>query len=205
MRDIATATLSGNLTRDVELKSLPSGTDVARLRVATTTRRRSARSGSRRPTTSPSRCTAPRRATARSTCARARAWSWTPSSTGASGPTGRQEARGGHVQGPPGAVRGRATRSGRGRGRQRATQRRGPGGGGARRRRAGGRLGAQGRGVGERRRSAVLILARRSVWPFLTGGRRWFRRRAADALSARSAGLPWPARGGVRGGRRRRA
>ncbi|MGB0094165.1 MAG: single-stranded DNA-binding protein, partial [Solirubrobacteraceae bacterium] len=41
MRDIATATLSGNLTRDVELKSLPSGTDVARLRVATSTRRRS--------------------------------------------------------------------------------------------------------------------------------------------------------------------
>ena len=40
MRDIATATLSGNLTRDVELESLPSGTDVARLRVATTTRRR---------------------------------------------------------------------------------------------------------------------------------------------------------------------
>ena len=40
MRDIATATLSGNLTRDVELKSLPSGIDVARLRVATTTRRR---------------------------------------------------------------------------------------------------------------------------------------------------------------------
>jgi single-strand DNA-binding protein len=41
MRDIATATLSGNLTRDVELRALPSGTDVARLRVATTTRRRS--------------------------------------------------------------------------------------------------------------------------------------------------------------------
>jgi single-strand DNA-binding protein len=40
MRDIATATLSGNLTRDVELRNLPSGTDVARLRVATTTRRR---------------------------------------------------------------------------------------------------------------------------------------------------------------------
>ncbi len=39
MRDIATATLSGNLTRDVELRNLPSGTDVARLRVATTTRR----------------------------------------------------------------------------------------------------------------------------------------------------------------------
>jgi single-strand DNA-binding protein len=41
MRHIATATLSGNLTRDVELRNLPSGTDVARLRVATTTRRRS--------------------------------------------------------------------------------------------------------------------------------------------------------------------
>ena len=39
MRDIATATLSGNLTRDVELRPLPSGADVARLRVATTTRR----------------------------------------------------------------------------------------------------------------------------------------------------------------------
>ena len=33
MRDIATATLSGNLTRDVELRSLPSGANVARLRV----------------------------------------------------------------------------------------------------------------------------------------------------------------------------
>jgi single-strand DNA-binding protein len=40
IRDIATATLSGNLTRDVERRSLPSGADVARLRVATTTRRR---------------------------------------------------------------------------------------------------------------------------------------------------------------------
>jgi single-strand DNA-binding protein len=40
MRDIATATLSGNLTRDVELRALPSGADVARLRIATTTRRR---------------------------------------------------------------------------------------------------------------------------------------------------------------------
>ena len=41
MRDIATATLSGNLTRDVELKELPSGAEVARLRVASTARRRS--------------------------------------------------------------------------------------------------------------------------------------------------------------------
>jgi single-strand DNA-binding protein len=39
MRDIATATLSGNLTRDVELRTLPSGTEVARLRVASSTRR----------------------------------------------------------------------------------------------------------------------------------------------------------------------
>jgi single-strand DNA-binding protein len=42
MRDIATAALSGNLTRDVELRQLPSGADAARLRVATTTRRRAA-------------------------------------------------------------------------------------------------------------------------------------------------------------------
>jgi single-strand DNA-binding protein len=40
MRDIATATLSGNLTRDVELRELASGAEVARLRVATATRRR---------------------------------------------------------------------------------------------------------------------------------------------------------------------
>jgi single-strand DNA-binding protein len=39
MRDIATATLTGNLTRDVDLRALPSGAEVARLRVATTTRR----------------------------------------------------------------------------------------------------------------------------------------------------------------------
>ena len=41
MRDIATASLSGNLTREVELRPLPSGTEVARLRVASGTRRRS--------------------------------------------------------------------------------------------------------------------------------------------------------------------
>ena len=38
--DIATATLSGNLTREVELRPLPSGAEVARLRVASGTRRR---------------------------------------------------------------------------------------------------------------------------------------------------------------------
>ena len=40
MRDIATAQLSGNLARDVELRALPSGAGVASLRVAFTTRRR---------------------------------------------------------------------------------------------------------------------------------------------------------------------
>ena len=40
MRDIATATGTGNLTREVELRPLPSGTEVARLRVASGTRRR---------------------------------------------------------------------------------------------------------------------------------------------------------------------
>ena len=41
MRDIATAALSGNLTREVEIRELPSGGTLARLRVATTTRWRS--------------------------------------------------------------------------------------------------------------------------------------------------------------------
>ena len=40
VRDTATTTLSGNPTRKVELRSLPSGDDVGRLRVATGTRRR---------------------------------------------------------------------------------------------------------------------------------------------------------------------
>jgi single-strand DNA-binding protein len=40
VKDIAITTLSGNLTRDVELRQLPSGADAARLGVATTTRRR---------------------------------------------------------------------------------------------------------------------------------------------------------------------
>jgi single-strand DNA-binding protein len=40
MRDIATGTLSGNLTQDVDLRALPSGEDVARLRVASTGGRR---------------------------------------------------------------------------------------------------------------------------------------------------------------------
>ena len=40
MRDIATATLTGDHPREVELRPLPSGTEVARLRVASGTRRR---------------------------------------------------------------------------------------------------------------------------------------------------------------------
>jgi single stranded DNA-binding protein len=39
MREIAITTLSGKLTRDVELRELPSGIEVARLRIASTTRR----------------------------------------------------------------------------------------------------------------------------------------------------------------------
>jgi len=39
MRDMATASLSGNLTRGVELRSTPSGAQVAALRVGFTTRR----------------------------------------------------------------------------------------------------------------------------------------------------------------------
>jgi len=41
MCDIATATLTGNVTREVELRPLPLGNAVARLRVASGTRRRS--------------------------------------------------------------------------------------------------------------------------------------------------------------------
>ena len=41
MPDIANTTITGNLTGDIELRALPSGADVARLRVASNTRRRS--------------------------------------------------------------------------------------------------------------------------------------------------------------------
>ena len=40
MQDIATAQISGNLTHDVDLRNLPSGAQVARLRLASTGRRR---------------------------------------------------------------------------------------------------------------------------------------------------------------------
>jgi single-strand DNA-binding protein len=41
MPDIANATITGNLTGDIEVRALPSGAEVARLRVASNTRRRS--------------------------------------------------------------------------------------------------------------------------------------------------------------------
>ena len=50
-RDIATATLSGNLTREVELRPLPSVTEVAQLRVASGTRQRNGEGGSSGPIT----------------------------------------------------------------------------------------------------------------------------------------------------------
>ena len=51
-RDIATAALSGNLTRDVELRELRSGTEVARLRVVIKTHGATANGGVEKPTTS---------------------------------------------------------------------------------------------------------------------------------------------------------
>lgn len=45
MRDIATATVSGNLTRGVEVRELPSGVEVARLRAPRPRAAATARSG----------------------------------------------------------------------------------------------------------------------------------------------------------------
>jgi hypothetical protein len=91
MRDIATATMTGNLTREVELRPLPSGIDVAwpAGRVGA-----GERSGSRERTTSRSRSTARRQTCAPSAWAKARA-SWSAvSSIGGNGPTrGRTGAR----------------------------------------------------------------------------------------------------------------
>jgi single-strand DNA-binding protein len=64
MRDIATATLSGNLTREVELRALPSGADVARMGVATRTRRRNGEEWVDKTNYFTVGCSAPRRATA---------------------------------------------------------------------------------------------------------------------------------------------
>jgi Single-strand binding protein family len=87
VRDIATATLSGNLTREVELRPLPSGTEVARLRVASGTRRRNGQEWVERTNYFTVEVYAPRQPRAPSASAKARAsWS-TASSTGANGPT----------------------------------------------------------------------------------------------------------------------
>ena len=107
MRDIATATLSGNLTRDVELRELPSGAEVARLRVASTARRRNGEEwvdktnyftvevygAQARACSQYLSQGLPRRRRGGARLARV------------DRPAGRQ-ARGGHLQGPPGAVRG---------------------------------------------------------------------------------------------------
>ena len=105
MRDIATATLSGNLTREAELRPLPSGTEVARLRVASGTRRRSGRSGSSGRITSPSSlrlagkpvCRAPRQRFARRGRRRARLAGMDRS--------GAEPARGRRAPGAPDPVR----------------------------------------------------------------------------------------------------
>ena len=107
VRDIATAQLSGNLTRDVELRALPSGADVARLRVASTSRRRQGEEWVDKTNYfSVDVFGAQARACAQY-LPRARASSSTPSSTGANGPTRGPAPRGRHPQGAPGALRGR--------------------------------------------------------------------------------------------------
>ena len=107
MRDIATATLSGNLTRDVELKQLPSGAEVARLRVASTARRRNGEEWVDKTNYftvevygAQARACAQYLARGSRVVVEAEPdWrEWTDQQ--------RRQARGGHVQGPPGAVRG---------------------------------------------------------------------------------------------------
>ena len=78
--------LTGNLTRDPELRSLPSGTSVCSLRIASNTRRKdSTASGSTSPTTSASPSGAPRARTAPASCPRAARSASTAASSGASG------------------------------------------------------------------------------------------------------------------------
>ena len=93
MRDIATATLSGNLTREVELEGSPRApTCTAQSRHHHPPPHR--RGVGRETNYFTVEVYGARLAAARSTCARARAYSWTPSSTGASGPTrGSKSAR----------------------------------------------------------------------------------------------------------------
>ena len=89
MRDIATTTLSGNLTRDVELRQLPSGADVARLRIATTTRRRNGEEWVDKTNYFTIEVFGAQARACAQYLPRARACSSTPSPTGANGPTSR--------------------------------------------------------------------------------------------------------------------
>ena len=77
--------LTGNLTRDPELRSLQSGTSVCSLRIASNSRRKETASGSTSPTTSASPSGAPRARTAPASCPRAARSASTAASTGVSG------------------------------------------------------------------------------------------------------------------------
>jgi Single-strand binding protein family len=89
MRDIATASLSGNLTHDVELRELPSGVDVARLRVARTTRRGRGEEWADKTNCFTVDVYGGQARACAEYLARDRVRSSRPSSTGASGPTSR--------------------------------------------------------------------------------------------------------------------
>ena len=157
MRDIATATLSGNLTRDVELKSLPSGTDVARLRVATTTRRRAGEEWVDKTNyftvevygAQARSCAQYLHKGSRVFVDAELDWrEWTDQQD--------TQARGGDIPRPPGPVRGRPAHVSRHRRRRRRAERSRPRAGEQHRPRAGGRRLAERSGLGERRRLAVL-------------------------------------------------
>ncbi len=79
--------ITGNLTRDPELRSTPSGTSVCKLRVAVNSRRKDGRAatGSTSPTTSTSPSGARRARTAPTTSPRAGRWPSRDASTGANG------------------------------------------------------------------------------------------------------------------------
>ena len=79
--------MTGNLTADPELRSLPSGTSVCKLRVACNTRRKDGApaSGTTSPTTSTSPCGARRARTRHAICPRDAPWRSTGAWSGASG------------------------------------------------------------------------------------------------------------------------
>jgi hypothetical protein len=106
MRDIATATVNGNLTREVELRPLPSGTEVARLRVASETcRRRGEKWVERTDYFTVEVSYGPQATCVPSASARARAAWLRASLIGGGGPTGAEPARGGRAQGSSDPVR----------------------------------------------------------------------------------------------------